>query len=83
MVVFNKTIIPLALVGYEMIIANSATCTHLVGYLSSHIQSALKGIIVNYKITEPLHALTLVDRCVEMRVHVCKHGCDILALQVF
>ena len=64
-----------------MIIANSATCTHLVGYLSSHIQSALKGIIVNYKITEPLHALTLVDRCVEMRV--CKHGCDVLALWVF
>ena len=33
--VFNKTIIPLALVGDEMIIANS------VGYLSSHIQRAL------------------------------------------
>ena len=29
---FNKTIIPLTLVGYEMIIANS---TRLVGYLSS------------------------------------------------
>ena len=29
--VFNKTIIPLALVGYEMIIA-------IVGYLPSHIQ---------------------------------------------
>ena len=38
-VVFNKTIIPLALVGYEMIIANSAT--RLVGYLSCHIQRAL------------------------------------------
>ena len=25
--VFNKTIIPLALAGYEMIIANSALCT--------------------------------------------------------
>ena len=35
--VFNKTIIPLVLVGYEMIIANSV----LVGYLSSHIQCAL------------------------------------------
>ena len=34
--VFNKTIIPLALVGYEMIIANSAAY-----YLSSHIQRAL------------------------------------------
>ena len=34
MAAFNKTIIPLALVGYEMIIANSA----------------LPGIIVNYKV---------------------------------
>ena len=34
--VFNKTIIPLALVGYEMIIANEAR-----SYLSSHIQRAL------------------------------------------
>ena len=30
--VFNKTIIPLALVGYEMIIANSALCASLVIY---------------------------------------------------
>ena len=36
LIVFNKTIIPLALVGYEMIIANSALS--YVGYLSSHIQ---------------------------------------------
>ena len=36
--VLNKTIILLALVGYEMIIANSAL---LVGYLPSHIQCAL------------------------------------------
>ena len=34
--VFNKTIILLALVGYEMIIANS----RLVGYLLSHTQRA-------------------------------------------
>ena len=40
--VFNKTIIPLALVGYEMIIANSALRTLLAIYmLSSHIQRAL------------------------------------------
>ena len=39
--VSNKTIIPLALVGYEMIIANSALCAPLVGYLPSHIQRAL------------------------------------------
>ena len=31
--VFNKTIIPLALVGYEMIIANSALLTSLAIYL--------------------------------------------------
>ena len=30
--VFNKTIIPLMLVGYEMIIANSALCTSLAIY---------------------------------------------------
>ena len=30
--VFNKTIIPLVLVGYEMIIANSAQCTSLAIY---------------------------------------------------
>ena len=30
--VFNKTILPLALVGYEMIIANSALCASLAIY---------------------------------------------------
>ena len=30
--VFNKTIIPLALVGYEMVIANSALCVSLAIY---------------------------------------------------
>ena len=39
--VFNKTVIPLALVGYEMIIANSALPMRLVDYLPSHIQRAL------------------------------------------
>ena len=41
--VFNKTIILLALVGYEMIIANSALRASLAIYdhLSSHIQRAL------------------------------------------
>ena len=37
---FNRTIIPLALVGYEMIIANLVL--HAFGYLSSHIQGVLK-----------------------------------------
>ena len=32
MVVFNKTIIPLALVGYEIIIANLALCASLTIY---------------------------------------------------
>ena len=36
--VFNKTIIPFALVGYEMIIANLALCASLAIYL---IQRAL------------------------------------------
>ena len=38
--VFNKTIVPFTLVGYEMIIANTYP-TRLVGYLPSHIQRAL------------------------------------------
>ena len=36
--VFNKTIIPLTLVGYEMIIANSALCASLAIY--HHISNA-------------------------------------------
>ena len=39
LIVFNKIIIPLKLVGCEMIIADSAS--RLVSYLSSHIQRAL------------------------------------------
>ena len=38
--VYNKTNIPFALVGYHMIIANSALRC-LVGYLPSHIPSAI------------------------------------------
>ena len=36
---FNKTIIPLALVGYEMIIANSALRTSFAIYLISNARS--------------------------------------------
>ena len=36
--------------------------------------------IVNYKIADLLHALSLVDRCVYMRVY--KHGCDVLDSRV-
>ena len=42
---FNKTIILLALVGFEMIIANSALCERLFGIYQYHIQRA-RGIIV-------------------------------------
>ena len=44
--VFNKTITPLALVGYEMIIANSTLRTLLAIY--HLISNARHGIIVNY-----------------------------------
>ena len=44
--VFNKTIIPLALVGYEMIIANSALHASLAIY--HLISKRPRGIIVNY-----------------------------------
>ena len=44
--VFNKTIIPLALVGYEII--DSQLCaTRLVGYLSSYPTRA-RGVNVSY-----------------------------------
>ena len=46
MSVFNKTIIPLALVGYEMIIANSALRTSLPSTISYPTRT--RGIIVNY-----------------------------------
>ena len=49
--VFNKTIIPLALVGYEMILANSALRVSLVIY---HLKSnAHSRIIVNYMWVSP------------------------------
>ena len=44
--VFNKTIIPLALVGYEMIIANSALRTSLAIYISYPTRP--RGIIDKY-----------------------------------
>ena len=34
-----------------------------------------------YRITGPLRSLSLVDKCVEMRVY--KHGCDVLDSPVF
>ena len=43
--VFNKTIIPLALVGYEMIIAYSAL---RVGYSTISYPTRTGGIIVQY-----------------------------------
>ena len=44
--IFNKTIIPLALVGYEMIIANWAL-TLLMGIIISHPMPT-RAIIVHY-----------------------------------
>ena len=44
LIVFNKTIIPLALVGYEMIIANSALRASLA--IISY-PTRVRGIIVN------------------------------------
>ena len=49
--VFNKTIIPLALVGYEMIIANSALRTSLAIYHLVSKARSWNNIIVNYHIT--------------------------------
>ena len=44
--VFNKTIIPLAVVGYEMITANSALCERWLSTISYPTRAC--GIIVNY-----------------------------------
>ena len=46
MAVFNKTIIPLAIVGYEMIIANSVLCALLANPTRAH------GIIFKYMCTK-------------------------------
>ena len=45
--VFNKTTIPLALVGYEMIILY-----HLISYYIISYPTRAHGIIVNYNITK-------------------------------
>ena len=44
---FNTTIIPLALVAYEMVIATSALRTSLAVYHLIY-QTRVRGIIVNY-----------------------------------
>ena len=44
--VFNKTIIPLALVGYEMIIANLALRASLAHYYTISYLTHTRGIIV-------------------------------------
>ena len=44
---FDKTIIPLALVGCEMIIVNSALHA-FVGYPPSHDPTSTRGIFVNF-----------------------------------
>ena len=47
--VFSKTIIPLALVGYEMIIANDARSAELA--INHFNPRRARGIIVNYTLT--------------------------------
>ena len=45
--VFNKTIIPLALVGYEIVIANSKLRPRWLSTISAHIQRALMNKLLN------------------------------------
>ena len=47
MAVFNKTIVPLALVGYEMIIANSA----IYRFFTISYPTSASGVIVKYSLT--------------------------------
>ena len=61
----------------------SATCR---GTMSGrkYTTSAKRGKIIHSgvcEITEPPRTLSLVDRCVSIRV--CKHGCDVSNLRVF
>ena len=68
--VFDKAIIPLALVGYEMIVANSALCASLAIYHLIYRTCAC-GIIVNY----PIPLVTFGSHCKSFpRVH---HGFQI------
>ena len=60
--VFNKTIIPLALVGYEVVIANAALRAPLAIY---HLISNARGIIVKYS----MHNLA---RNTLQLLHTCK-----------
>ena len=51
---------------------------------SSSVLCTLRKLLYNmtvYKMDEPLRALSLVQRCVYIRV--CKHGCDVSDLRVF
>ena len=54
--VFNKTIIPLTLVGYELMIADSVLRISSVIYKSSYL-TRVRGIIVEYTIQGTYHLL--------------------------
>ena len=58
---------------------------NLLSILHKNVSFFLNFFKVNtidvYKITELLRALSLVDKCVQMRV--CKHGCDLSDSRVF
>ena len=64
------------LVNFDYQSVNSLCSRH--HYVNSSCQFCVS--IEFYKTTELLRALSLVDRCVQMRV--CKHGCDVLASRV-
>ena len=55
---FNKTIIPLALVGYEMIIANSALRACWLSIISYPTRA--RGIIVNYAVKFGLREIEML-----------------------
>ena len=67
--VFNKTVIPLALVGYEIIIANSVL--RLVGYLPSHISpTRTRRIIVKYILRKPSQTSVKIDLLIQNIVSI-------------
>ena len=76
--VFNKTIIPLALVGYEMITTNSALRASLASYISYPTRP--RGIIVKYtRFQKGFHIERYIDRyiyfCFLTRAPVCIYTC--------
>lgn len=55
----------------------SIEAVYLATVTQLYLKSSLNPILY-YEITEPLHALSLVNRC----MRVCKHSCDVSDLRV-